>query len=34
MGGCRSIVERHGGSIGVASLPGRGTSFTVRLPLA
>ncbi|MFM7289928.1 MAG: sensor histidine kinase [Planctomycetia bacterium] len=31
---CRSIVERHGGSIGVASLPGRGTSFTVRLPLA
>lgn len=31
---CRSIVERHGGSIGVASVSGRGASFTVRLPAA
>lgn len=30
----RSIVERHGGSIGVSSAPGRGTSVEVRLPLA
>jgi heavy metal sensor kinase len=29
---CRSIVERHGGSIAVASTPSRGTTFTVRLP--
>jgi len=29
---CRSIVERHGGSIVVASTPSRGTTFTVRLP--
>lgn len=31
---CRSIVERHGGSITVSSSPGRGTTFTVRLPAA
>jgi signal transduction histidine kinase len=30
---CRSIVEAHGGSIGVVSQPGRGATFTVRLPL-
>jgi signal transduction histidine kinase len=31
---CRSIVERHGGSIGVRSTVDRGTTFTVQLPLA
>lgn len=30
----RSIVERHGGSIGVSSAPGVGTTVEVRLPLA
>ncbi len=29
----RRIIEEHGGSIGVVSEPGRGTSFTVYLPL-
>ncbi len=29
---CQRIVERHGGSIGAASEPGRGTVFTVTLP--
>jgi PAS domain S-box-containing protein len=30
---CRRIVEEAGGAIEVASTPGRGTTFTVRLPL-
>jgi signal transduction histidine kinase len=30
----RQTIHDHGGSIGVASEPGRGTSFTVTLPLS
>jgi signal transduction histidine kinase len=30
----RQFVEAHGGTLGFASLPGRGTAFAIRLPLA
>ena len=30
----RQIVEQHGGTIGVTSAVGRGSTFTIRLPLA
>lgn len=31
---CKSIVERHGGAVGVASAPGKGSGFWFTLPLA
>lgn len=31
---CKKIIENHGGYIGVVSEPGKGTEFTVVLPLA
>jgi signal transduction histidine kinase len=32
LAGARQLVEQHGGTIEVASVEGRGASFTVRLP--
>jgi signal transduction histidine kinase len=29
----RKIIEAHGGTIDVQSAPGRGTKFTIRLPV-
>jgi two-component system, OmpR family, sensor kinase len=31
---CRALVERQGGRISVASTPGRGATFAIRLPVA
>ena len=30
---CKRIIEQHGGNIGVFSIPGEGTEFTIRRPM-
>ena len=30
---CRKVINRHGGTISVDSTPGKGTVFTIRLPM-
>ena len=30
---CQGIIQEHGGVLSVASTPGRGTTFTIQLPL-
>jgi signal transduction histidine kinase len=34
LAGVRQIIEQHGGSIGVSSQEGQGSTFTVRLPIS
>ena len=33
LAGARQIIEQHGGSMGVTSEEGQGSTFTIRLPL-
>jgi signal transduction histidine kinase len=33
LAGARQIVQQHGGTIGAESIEGRGSTFTIRLPL-
>jgi len=32
-GNCTKIVEEHAGNIDVVSVPGQGSTFTLRLPI-